>query len=159
MMTAKEASELTKNDININNLWYRLRISWMCGIINQRIRKTAESGEDWCRYKIRGKRKRKYYHTIQTIYETLGYRTGMGPNFIYIYWDKANEREENKATSELIANYYNLKSKNMLLQEQLNASLKLSELNSKRDLESIKEDLNVKISEPRILIALEEERR
>lgn len=72
-MTAEEAKELSKGSMQRKGPFFKARLAWMCGRINQKIEKAAELGE----YKIEihaGKKfAKRYYPVICLLYEQRGF--------------------------------------------------------------------------------------
>ena len=92
MMTADEAKELVEEHKQGKwyGLFFRLKLAWLCGIINETIEAAAKKGETHIRFEFDDTEK-KYIDPLTTIYTKQGYKTRatIGPysSWFSISWD------------------------------------------------------------------------
>lgn len=73
-MKADEARKITEGNVEHRDIWFKLKLSWMCGVINSKIEKAAAKGLGWVDIKIRNNDMRDMYlPVIWKVYEDLGY--------------------------------------------------------------------------------------
>lgn len=72
-MTADEARELVNGSMKHKGLFFKLKLSWMCGMINQEIEKRAEKGGMEIEIDKNSADAKQYYPIIAKLYEKQGY--------------------------------------------------------------------------------------
>ena len=72
-MTADEARELVNGSMKYKGLFFKLKLSWMCGRINQEIEKRAEKGGMEIEVTKNSADAKQYYPIIAQLYEKQGY--------------------------------------------------------------------------------------
>lgn len=81
-MRREDAEELT---LDSKQKRYRIRETWYCGIINQRIEKAAREGREEVRIRFSAKSfPARHQHRFISLYEGEGYRVSFMPNYAQI---------------------------------------------------------------------------
>lgn len=96
-MRAEEAFDIASGRIKPRGFWFNVRLTWICGRMNQEIKKAAELGEMGLFVDLRRpKTKKKYFPAIRSAYERLGYViTSIGQETFTISWkEKVNGHEQ-----------------------------------------------------------------
>lgn len=72
-ITAQEAKELTDGSMKRKGLFFKLRLYFMCGLVNSQIENKAELGLTEARIENDETVARQYYPLMASFYENLGY--------------------------------------------------------------------------------------
>lgn len=98
-MTADDAKELVEqyeqNELRHGPL-FKMRLAWLCGIINEQIKWAARKGETDICVSTFSRRKRKYIRSLADIYTKQGYEVKYsisGLSSISLSWEK--DRQNN----------------------------------------------------------------
>lgn len=90
-LTAKEALELSKGNLEHRGFLFKLKLIYLCGLIDQDIRKAANFGEtEIAMDKLNSQNYKRYMPSIWSIYEDMGYnlyRTYGSSTTVFINWD------------------------------------------------------------------------
>ena len=93
-MTADDAKELVEqyeqNELRHGPL-FKMRLAWLCGIINEQIKWAARKGETYLHVSTLSRRKRKYIKSLADVYTKQGYKVEYcisGLSSISISWEK-----------------------------------------------------------------------
>lgn len=89
-MTAEEARELSHGSMKHKGFFFKLRLNWMCGIINKKIENAAELGKTYLNIWENTDTARKYFPLIAEMYSKLGYVVGYNDGSMRITWDFKN---------------------------------------------------------------------
>lgn len=85
-MTADEAKELVEehNQGERGGIFFKLKLAWKCGVINETIKAAAKNGETDVRFEFDSEEK-KYIKPLITIYTKQGYKAKANIGF-YLSW-------------------------------------------------------------------------
>lgn len=93
-MKAYEAMELTNGSIREKKIFFQIRLSWLCGVLNSKIKSNAELGQVSASLDNVNKRTAKLYFPLMAkYYERDGYFVCYIDhydyyNFFAVIWDK-----------------------------------------------------------------------
>ena len=95
-MTAAKAKELMNGSSEYKGLWFKCRMSWLCGIINKKIENDAELGNNSTSIIVYSdKVARRYFPLMAKYYEDLDFYVvySFSDNRFRVIWDLSTYNE------------------------------------------------------------------
>lgn len=106
VITAEEARELTAGSMKCKGYLYKIRLAWICGLVNKKIENAAESGENYVVLESSYNVSKKYFPIMSDIYEKLGYTIGYSNWKFMISWNFEKLSSSEKEHFEYSSYYF-----------------------------------------------------
>ena len=106
VLTAEEARELTAGSMKCKGYLYKIRLAWICGLVNKKIENAAENGENYVILEFSYNVSKKYFPIMSEIYGKLGYTIGYNNWKFMISWNFQELSSNEKNHFVYSSNYF-----------------------------------------------------